>query len=191
MTGLKGGAIGAVVGAAATAFLSPLFEPALKRLGTNLMDAMFPPASPVRILSCAPLKDSRTVLSVSTPNGSRVIADAPHHVRNETFIYIENTSNLPIRNATLTAYPLAFGKESPKPSLAKIMFTSIRGSADYKPVYHAGGNYFELGIPQLNPHEAVLFAQTYVVPVGFIVEVYADGLSEKRNFQPGCPQRLP
>lgn len=190
MSGLKAGAVGALLGAVAAALLSPLFEPTLKRLGTNMADAVFPPASPVKILVCAPLKDSRTVLSVSTPNGSRVIADAPHHVRNETFIYVENTSNMPIKNVTLTAYPLAFGKESPKLSLADIGFTSIRGSVDYKPVYHETGNYFELGMPQLNPHEAVLLSQTYAVPVGFIVEFYADGLSEKNVFQPGCPQEI-
>lgn len=191
MSGLKGnGIVVAVVSVVATVLLSPLVEPPLKRLGTNVMDAVFPPASPVRILSCAPLKDSRTVLSVSTPNGSRVIADGPHHLRNETFIYLENTSSLPIKNATLTAYPLAFGKESPNLSLAYIGFTSIRGSVDYKPTYRETDNSFELGMPQLNPHEAILLSQTYAVPVGFIVEVYADGLSEKRVFQPGCPERI-
>lgn len=190
MSGLKAGAVGALLGAVAAALLSPLFEPALKRFGTDMADALFPPASPVKVMACAPLKVSRTVLSVSTPNGSRVIADGPHHMRNETLIYVENTSSMPIKNATLTAYPLAFGKEPATLSLAEVWFTSIRGSADGRPVYHESGNYFELAIPQLNPREAVLLSQTYAVPVGFIVEVYADGLSEKKLFQPGCPQEI-
>lgn len=171
MSNLKAGVVGALIGSVVTALLSPLFEPALKRVGTNVADGVFPPASPVRILACAPLRDSRTVLSVPTPNGPRVIADSPHHVRNETFIYVENTSSMPIKNATLTAYPLGFGKESPRLSLAIIGVTSIRGSADYKPAYNEARNVLELGMPLLNPHEAVLLVQSYSIPVGFIVEV--------------------
>ena len=184
------GVVCALGGAAAAALFTPLLEPILKRAGTSLADAILPASSQVSILACAPLKEARTILSVITPKGPRVMADESRPVRNDTVVYFENTSGQPLRNATVTIYPLRFGPEKPTLMLARGGFTSINGSADYKFSYDVKGSTMELSMPILNPREAAVFELTYFVPVGFIVEVFADGMSERQVFKPGCPSDI-
>lgn len=183
---LAGGIAAIVIGA----IITPLLSPVLTVVGNKLSAKIVPPLSPINIVACSPLKDSRIILSISTDKGSQVIADFPHHVPNDTFVYVENTSEKAFKEVYLTIYPLAFGKEDPELMSSQMWFTALHGSASYKPSLNQKSKLLELFIPNLNPGDAALIEQTFAMPVGFVVELYAEGYTLKKIFSPGCPTQI-
>ena len=38
----------------------------------------------------------------------------------------------------------------------------------------------------MNPNDFVIIATNFAVPVGFVIELFGEGLSEKKEVEPGC-----
>lgn len=172
-----------------TALVVVPLSPVLTGLGSRVATWIMPSAEPITVQACLPLRDSRTILSVTTGRGRRILADQPHSTLNHTVIRIAATSTA-LKNAVVTFYPLRFGERKPEILYSQFVATSIRGSADYRATLRKEANMLEVTVPQLNVGEAIYLRQGFAVPVGFMVEVYADGISAKRIFDPGCPRPI-
>ena len=173
-----------------TALVVVPLSPVLTALGSRMVTWIMPSDEPILVQACLPLRDSRTILSVTTGRGRRILADQPHATLNHTVIRIAATS-MALKNAVVTFYPLRFGERKPEILYSQLVATSIRGSADYRATLRKEVNTLEVTVPQLNSGEAIYLSQGFAVPVGFMVEVYADGISAKRFFNPGCPLPVP
>ena len=181
------GVIIAIVGGILVAVITPT----LTLLGGRIASFLYPPPAAVTIQACAPLKSAREIMSFQSPTkGLQVLEDFNRHVRNETFVYVENKSGKDLRDAFLSIYPISITGDSADLSTAEMLFTAIHRSSDYKYVYDKSHHTMGITIPVLGNSDSLLIDQVYNVPVGFIVELSAEGFNERKIFKPGCPDQI-
>lgn len=181
------GVFGAVIGGVFTIVLTPT----LTIFGNKVSSFFYPPLSVVTIQACAPLKSAREIVSFHSPTkGLQVLEDFERHVRNETFVYVENRSGKDLKDAFLSIYPISVTGEQADLSTAELLFTAIHRSSDYKYSYDKAHHTMGVIIPILGNSDSLLIDQVFNIPVGFVVELSAEGFNARQVFQPGCPDRI-
>ena len=161
------------------------FGAPIERLGESAAKLVIPDDQVVLIAACAPLRDARTIIKWQRTDGiETILADKQIDYMNETSVIIQNISNKAIKSGFLTVYAFGIRDKDPKPLFTKMLASSLAGSESYK-VERSSGSY-RISIPVFNPKEVIVLDTYFSVPVGFLVELFADGISEKDGFEPGC-----
>ena len=185
---IASGLIGALIGGVVTAILTPLVAPALTRAGEGLSARIYPS---VIVQSCAPLKSARVLLSyIPTNQSRRTLADFPHHMRNETYLYVENRSGKTLKNVLFSVYPISQGSSQAELMTASLMSTSLHRSSDYTARFDAPRRTFTIAMPALGNSESILLNQVFDSPVGFVVELTAEDFTLRKLFSFGCSDEI-
>lgn len=171
----------------------PFLTPTLSHFGNKLERIIFGNKNIVAIAVCAPLKNARLILRARSSSGTKLLFDAPLSVMNDTRIIVTNTSGAAIKKMTITALPIPGGDSKATPLYSFVYTSSIRGSKEYEPTLDRENGLIELDIPALNPDEIVVINTGFSVPVGFLVEVFGEGVAKQSYFEAGCPRsfRMP
>ncbi|MEG9502592.1 MAG: hypothetical protein MIN69_12160 [Methylorubrum extorquens] len=138
----------------------------------------------IRIEGCAPLKDARLLIRKPTDKGEELIADQKIEHINETSVFVQNLTDKPIKNATLTVYPLSQSSAEPEIWYSRMYASSIKGASAYK--VGKSKSAYQINIPILNTDEFILIETKFGEPIGYVVELFSEDMSKKVGIEPGC-----
>lgn len=157
--------------------------PILSKFGEHTAEIILKKQS-IRLEACAPLKDVRILLKRKVDKGEQIIADQAVEAMNETSVFVQNRSGGAIKDGTLTVYPLPANELKPAIIYSQMAASSVKDSEEYR--VERMDAAFRITIPVFNPGDYILIETRFASPIGYIVEMFADGISEKAGFEPGC-----
>lgn len=138
----------------------------------------------IRIEACAPLKDARILIRKETDKGEEIISDHKIEHINETTVFVQNLTDKPIKNATLTIYPLSQSSTNPEIWYTHMYASSIKGTSSYKVAKSKSA--YQISIPIFNIDEFIMIETKFGEPIGYVVELFSEEISKKEGFEPGC-----
>lgn len=131
----------------------------------------------IRIEACAPLKDARILIRKEVDKGEEIIADQKIQHINETSVFVQNLTDKPLKNATLSVYPLSQSSASPEIWYTQMFGSSIKGAASY--TVGKNKSAYQINIPVLNVDEFILIETKFGEPIGYVIELFPKMLARR------------